>query len=32
VQKALIESYSYLDKNKEMVSKLTNFKWLNLDI
>ncbi|MCB5247420.1 MAG: transposase [Candidatus Cloacimonetes bacterium] len=32
VQKALIEGYSYLVNNKDMVSKLTNFKWLNLDI
>lgn len=32
VQKALIVSFSYLDSNKEMVSKLTHFKWLYLDI
>ena len=31
VQKALIESFSYLDNNKDMVSKLTYFKWLTLD-
>jgi len=31
VQKALIDSFSYLDSNKDMVSKLTYFKWLKLD-
>lgn len=31
VQKALIDSFSYLDSNRDMVSKLTYFKWLKLD-
>ena len=30
VMNALIECFEYLDKNKEMVSKLTYFKWLNM--
>jgi transposase len=32
VEKALIESFKYLDRNKDLVSKLTHFKWLLLDI
>lgn len=32
VQNALIDSFEYLDNNKDMVSKLTYFKWMNLDI
>jgi len=32
VMNALIECFEYLDENKEMVSKLTYFKWLNLDV
>jgi len=29
---ALIECLEYLEENKDMVSKLTYFKWLNLDV
>lgn len=32
VMNALIECFEYLDENKDMVSKLTYFKWLNLDV
>jgi transposase len=32
VQDALIDSFEFLDNNKEQVSKLTYFKWINLDI
>ena len=32
VMSVLIECFEYLDENKEMVSKLTYFKWLNLDV
>ncbi|MDP2174202.1 MAG: hypothetical protein Q8J62_10555, partial [Candidatus Cloacimonadaceae bacterium] len=32
VQNALIDSFEYLDNNKDMVSRLTYFKWMNLDI
>jgi len=32
VQKALINSFEFLDKNKDMVSRLTYYKWMNLDI
>ena len=32
VMNALIECLEYLEENKDMVSKLTYFKWLNLDV
>jgi transposase len=32
VQDALVYSFQYLESNKEMVSKLTYFKWMILDI
>ena len=32
VMNALIECFEYFDENKDMVSKLTYFKWLNLDV
>ena len=32
VQSALIDSFEYLDNNKDMVSKLTDIKWMNLEL
>jgi len=32
VMSALIECFEFLDNNKDLVSKLTYFKWLNLDV
>ena len=32
VQDALVDSFLYLDRNKDMVSKLTYFKWMHLEL
>jgi len=32
VQDALVDSFQYLDNNKELVSKIAYFKWMKLDL